>query len=62
MNGIRVRALTTLTNLEDGRVYRAGEEFVLYRAPMDVRDLMRMALVEILDGEESPAVVVRLED
>jgi hypothetical protein len=58
LNGIRVRALMPVTNTENDRQYKTGEEFVMYRPAEKVRELMQMCLIEILDGEESPAVVV----
>jgi hypothetical protein len=56
--GTRVRALMPITNLEDQRVYLAGESFVMYRPVEQVRELMRKCYIEILDSAASPAVVV----
>jgi hypothetical protein len=56
--GVKVRALRLITNIEDGSIYRAGETFQMYRPADKIRDLMQMCFVEILDGGESPAVVV----
>jgi hypothetical protein len=61
MNGVRVRALMHITNIEDSRQYKAGETFVMYRPAAVIRELMHECYVEILDGEESPAVVVSEE-
>jgi hypothetical protein len=56
--GVRVRALMPITNLEDQKVYKTGETFVMYRDAAIIRALMHDCFLEILDGVESPAVVV----
>lgn len=55
--GVRVRVLTDITNLEDGKVYRRGDVLEMWRPAEDLRELQSFALIEILDPAQSGAVV-----
>lgn len=55
--GVKVRALTDITNLEDGLIYRRGDVLEMWRPIEEIRVLQSLCLVEILDPALSPAVV-----
>lgn len=60
--GVKVEALTTIRNLEDGRIYYRGDVLEMFRPLPEIRALQELCLIVILDPEANPAVVIDSED